>query len=90
VGRWGGDEFLLLLPRTGKATAAGIIERCRVLVEHSATPWKGGEIRMTVSMGAAVLKPGDNAAQILARADAQLYKAKHAGRNCWQLNSNGQ
>jgi len=89
VGRWGGDEFLLLLPRTGKATAASIIERCRVLVEHSATPWKEGEIRATVSMGATVLTPGDNASKILARADAQLYKAKHAGRNRWELNSNG-
>ncbi len=89
LGRWGGDEFLLLLPRTGSSSAMQTLERCRVLVESSTTPFEGRPIQLTVSLGAAVIAEHDTAATLLARADDQLYKAKHLGRNCWQLDGPG-
>ncbi len=85
LGRWGGDEFLLLMPRTTEKAAAGILGRCRVLVEQSATPYQESQICVTLSLGAAVCAIGDSPASLVARADAQLYEAKQAGRNQWQL-----
>ena len=85
LGRWGGDEFLLLMPRTTGKAAAGILERCRVLVEQSAASYRDSQICVRLSIGAAVCAVGDSPASLLAKADAQLYKAKQAGRNQWQL-----
>jgi diguanylate cyclase (GGDEF)-like protein/PAS domain S-box-containing protein len=85
LGRWGGDEFLLLMPRTSEKAAAGILERCCTLVKHSATRHQDSEIRVTLSLGAAGCTSGDSALSLLARADAQLYRAKQAGRDQWQL-----
>lgn len=85
LGRWGGDEFLLLLPSTDAPAAHTIIERCRILVQSSTTPHQGGRIRHTVTAGAAVVQAGDNQHTLLARADGHLYAAKNRGRNCIQL-----
>jgi diguanylate cyclase (GGDEF)-like protein/PAS domain S-box-containing protein len=85
VGRWGGDEFLLLMPRTEGKAAAGILERCRVLVEQSAARYQESRIYVTLSIGAAVCAAGDSPSSLLTRADAQLYKAKQDGGNQWQL-----
>lgn len=85
LGRWGGDEFLLLMPRTSERAAVGILERCRILVEHTATRYQKSQIRVTLSLGAAVCAAGDTALSVLARADDQLYEAKQAGRNQSEL-----
>lgn len=79
VGRWGGEEFLLILPETTKVAALKLLNDLR---EH-VSRMRDGLPRFTVSIGVAEL-PTD-ASELLplvAAADARLYEAKHAGRNC--------
>jgi diguanylate cyclase (GGDEF)-like protein/PAS domain S-box-containing protein len=81
VARWGGEEFLLLLPSTSTAQAMIAGERVRAAIEAAATAYRDtAPIRVTVSIGAATL--GDEIpAELIRRADTALYAAKAAGRN---------
>ncbi len=76
--RWGGEEFLVLLPDVGLAGARIFAERVRENVQNLAIPEAG---RITVSAGVAELGSEEDPAVALARADANLYRAKAAGRN---------
>ena len=76
--RWGGEEFLVLLPDVGLAGARAFAERMRENVQNLAVAEAG---RITVSAGVAELQHDEDAASALARADASLYRAKAAGRN---------
>ena len=81
VSRFGGDEFLLLLPHTG-AEAAG--HMATHLLHHLAQPFQveGHELSTTLSMGVAIFpKDGDNFDTLYQRADAAMYRAKRSGRN---------
>lgn len=84
VGRWGGEEFLILLPLQGLVSAKAALERCRVRIQGEPVQSEDGRpVRVTASFGLAVL-PGNDAAtiqQLVAAADAALYRAKRAGRN---------
>jgi len=82
VGRWGGDEFVLLLPGTGRERAKQVIERSRVLIAETGTPTAKGFLRATVSIGAVVAAAGDDRARLIQRVDQQLYMAKAKGKNC--------
>lgn len=62
LGRWGGDEFVLLLPKTGLERAKQAVERSRVLIAETATPNGTGLLKMTVSIGGAVATPEDDRA----------------------------
>jgi diguanylate cyclase len=78
LGRWGGEEFLLVLPQTGLEEAASAVERSRQAVE--------GQVRVegqavTLSCGVAQYLPGDEITAFLQRADDALYEAKKQGRN---------
>ncbi|MFP5441855.1 MAG: diguanylate cyclase [Gammaproteobacteria bacterium] len=82
LARYGGEEFVVVLPGTGEAEAAVIAERIRLAVE--ATPIPNGEtpLHVTLSIGLAVRVPdAGDASQLLADADAALYRAKNNGRN---------
>jgi diguanylate cyclase (GGDEF)-like protein len=81
LGRYGGDEFLLLLPETRSREALEVADRIRVLIGTSPQV-PGWDLLPTVSIGITELLPLDTALSFLARADAALYDAKHAGRNC--------
>ena len=95
IGRYGGEEFLLLLPETDIAGAAAVAEKIRELVEGTPVPVDdGAPIRVTVSIGlgtlsdfvtpAAATAPGERritGRDLIAAADRSLYAAKHAGRN---------
>ncbi len=78
VGRWGGEEFLILLPGLARPEAHALAERLRQAV--AATPVAG--LPVTASLGVASFRPpGDTADALLARADQALYAAKRSGRN---------
>ena len=83
AGRIGGEEFALLLPGTTLEAAQTTAERLRERVAQCVVLYEGKTVRFTTSIGIAELTPGDMRTDIaLARADAALYEAKHAGRNC--------
>ncbi|KAF0815236.1 putative diguanylate cyclase YdaM [Andreprevotia sp. IGB-42] len=80
-GRWGGEEFLILMPETGTAGALEVVERLRSAITdlHLHT----GDVRLHVSasFGVADHLPGDHLSATINRADAALYSAKKSGRN---------
>lgn len=80
-GRYGGEEFLLLMPHTRLDGASLCVERIRTGVEAHGFATAAGELSATFSAGVAEYLPGESAAELLARADAALYAAKTAGRN---------
>jgi len=81
--RFGGEEFVILMPETDSQAALGAANRMREIVES--TPFNitnGEKLNRTVSIGVANLHPdGDSAESLLKRADEALYSAKHSGRN---------
>jgi diguanylate cyclase (GGDEF)-like protein len=82
IGRWGGEEFAILLPRANSAAAQIVAQRIRLNIQRAAPlgdPSK--HIPITASIGLAVRRPHDSVADILRRADAALYRAKAAGRD---------
>jgi diguanylate cyclase (GGDEF)-like protein len=78
VGRWGGEEFLAILPETGIDGATQLADKLRREIEAYAFPVVGCR---TASFGVAVLRPTENIKDLIARADAALYLAKESGRN---------
>ncbi len=80
-GRYGGEEFLLLLPQTSLEGALVKAERIRQQVESLTFPDIAENIRITISIGLAEHKKGEGIDDTLARADRYLYAAKNAGRN---------
>jgi len=85
LGRWGGDEFLMLLGATNQQQCGATAERARMLAANTVTPAASGYVKLTISIGGAVSAPGDTAERLLKRADEQLYLSKHRGRNCWSV-----
>jgi diguanylate cyclase (GGDEF)-like protein len=80
--RWGGEEFLVLLRNCDIVNAERIAETVRQTVEGAAFSFNGTPIPVTVSLGIAALGPGQTTGDLFADADAALYRAKQAGRNC--------
>ena len=80
VGRWGGEEFLLILPSTDREGARILAERIRHRVDHS-PPIPNGPERITLSIGVATHGLGETPEELVARADEALYAAKRQGRN---------
>ena len=81
VARWGGEEFLLLLPATAGKPVAALAERIRqghadTHVEHA-----GATIRYTLSLGVTLLELNEPISEAIARADRAMYQSKAAGRN---------
>lgn len=81
VGRYGGEEFLVVLDNTSIDTAKRIAQRVRTRVGENPIQIGGLSINITLSEGVAAAQAGDNAELLIARADAHLYRAKAAGRN---------
>ena len=80
--RYGGDEFAILMPTSDRATAAACAERVRQRVSAATeASTVGGPARFTLSIGVAVIAPGDTPADLMRRADQCLYKAKAMGKN---------
>ena len=82
LGRYGGEEFMLVLPGQGLETARQVAERLRAKVEQASVQWQGNPIALTVSIGVAERRLHEHGpADALDRADRALYAAKHGGRN---------
>jgi len=80
-GRYGGEEFLLVLPDTPDDDAARILNRLRAIVADLDWSAFSPGMRVTISAGVATLKPDETPDTFLARADTALYAAKARGRN---------
>lgn len=81
LSRWGGDEFILLITDIDGGAAAELLERIRSAVEAMKIEGPGVELRITVSIGAVMHRPGRSVEDTLELADQALYAAKRAGRN---------
>jgi two-component system cell cycle response regulator len=81
--RYGGEEFVVVMPETDLAVATMVAERLRRRIATEQFPIQQGESRVdvTISVGIAALGKADTAANILKRADQALYRAKRDGRN---------
>jgi diguanylate cyclase (GGDEF)-like protein len=83
IGRYGGEEFLIVVPGTVEGELRELAERLRLAIEKAPIRIGEGEIRITLSIGAAIMPPrGRRPASVLADADEALYDAKRFGRNC--------
>jgi diguanylate cyclase (GGDEF)-like protein len=81
LARWGGEEFLALLPASGSGSAAEVADRLREAVSALHIDLGGRTIQVTMSFGIAELQGADELPAAIAHADAALYASKRAGRN---------
>ncbi|MBI5334034.1 MAG: GGDEF domain-containing protein [Burkholderiales bacterium] len=81
LARWGGEEFLLLMPETGTEQAMVALSRLRSRIQAHDWAQHAAELQVSFSAGLTDWRPGDAAAALLERADHALYQAKGAGRD---------
>ena len=81
AGRYGGEEFFVVLSNSSEQQALGISERFRRDMEEAILSCNGQSFRVTVSIGIARFVPGESQESWIERADRAMYKAKQAGRN---------
>lgn len=79
--RYGGEEFVVILNKTGLKGAHGLAERIRQHISDNALQISGKTINVTVSIGIATVEPADDMTSLFERADRALYQAKCSGRN---------
>ena len=83
LGRFGGEEFVILLPETKLEDARNIAERLRLLIENTPIQTDIGTVNTTISIGVAIKEKSVDMSidQLLSRADRAMYRAKQTGRN---------
>jgi diguanylate cyclase (GGDEF)-like protein len=81
IGRYGGEEFAVILPNTAGPLAASVMDELRIAFSQLRHQAQGSEFAVTFSCGVAEYAPGLSASELAAGADAALYEAKHQGRN---------
>lgn len=81
IARFGGEEFVLLLPQTSPAAGAQVAETLRAAIEACPFHFKGERVVITASIGVSAFRTGERSDQVLKRADEALYRAKDLGRN---------
>jgi diguanylate cyclase (GGDEF)-like protein len=83
VARWGGEEFIVLLPNTDRVAANAVAQRVLMAVGNTLIPYSGGMVRLACSIGVATLNPRDRVERkkLINDADRALYEAKSQGRN---------
>ena len=81
VGRWGGEEFLVVVANVDQIGLNAFAEKLRSLVERSRLDVGGVEIQVTISVGSVLAKPDLNVENLVERADRLLYQSKNSGRN---------
>jgi diguanylate cyclase (GGDEF)-like protein len=84
--RYGGEEFLVLLPETPLHGARRVADTLRREIADRPIPWAGEGLTVTASFGLAQTQPGEvNVEAVISRADQALYRAKEDGRNCVRI-----
>ncbi len=81
VARWGGEEFVVILPGATRVVVRAVAERIRILIENSFIMAGDAKLKVTVSIGAAVSRSDDSVETIIARSDGLMYQSKSNGRN---------
>lgn len=81
IARWGGEEFLALMPASPLASALEVAERIRVAIERTTVHHQNNPVPLTMSFGVVQVTSGDDLQAAIARADKALYQSKHGGRN---------
>ena len=81
IARFGGEEFVLLIPDTTLALGLQQLEKLRTVIAACPFHFKGEPVTITASIGLSDFRPGDRSDHVLKRADEALYQAKHNGRN---------
>lgn len=81
VTRFGGEEFVIIMPSTDGASAVTAIEKVRKVIETSPFNFQSKPVRITMSFGVTEVQPGDTPESMFSRADKMLYLAKDTGRN---------
>jgi diguanylate cyclase (GGDEF)-like protein/PAS domain S-box-containing protein len=81
VGRWGGDEFLAIVRNIDKETLNNLARRCALMVAGTSVPSNDERlISLSISVGAALVLPGETAEELIQRADKMMYQSKANGR----------
>jgi diguanylate cyclase (GGDEF)-like protein/PAS domain S-box-containing protein len=81
VGRWGGEEFIILAMDVSAEALGVFAERCRMLIGQTSVAVSNHDINVTVSVGATLITKGDSVVSVIKRADEVQYKSKTSGRN---------
>ncbi len=85
IARFGGEEFVLLMPATLPMAGAKLLETLRASIEACPFHFKGERVTITISMGLTAFRPGEHSDLVIKRADQALYRAKNNGRNRIEL-----
>jgi diguanylate cyclase len=85
IARFGGEEFVLLMPATAPMAGAKLLETLRASIEACPFHFKGERVTITISMGLTAFRAGEHSDLVLKRADQALYRAKNTGRNRIEL-----
>lgn len=85
AGRYGGEEFLIVLKNTTLERAQEVAERIRLRVAKEPVHIHGKQVKITISQGISMAAPDDSPESLIRRADDALYTAKAEGRNCVRL-----
>jgi diguanylate cyclase (GGDEF)-like protein len=80
--RWGGEEFIVLLPETDLTGARRVADRLRTAFEDYRVQHGNHVLSATISLGVSEFRAAKNLEDCLKKADKNLYAAKAAGRNC--------
>lgn len=80
IGRWGGEEFIAVFSGVNRENLEKIAEKLRMLVEN--TVIKDEKLKVTISIGAALVTPEDDMDTLIKKSDQLLYKSKKGGKNC--------
>ena len=89
IARYGGEEFLFILENTDLDAGVEVAERVRVRINGDAIHSRGESLRVSLSLGLAAARETDSVDALIERADAALYAAKLAGRDCVRCETQG-
>jgi len=81
IARWGGEEFILMLPESSSEGASQVAEKLRSFIENKRFEFEGQQLGVTMTFGIATYRKGETLDQCIARADRALYEGKEQGRN---------